>query len=211
MKKAFILDLDNTIYPVPSIGNRLFKPVFDAIGNSGLHDDDMEEIKRDMMRIPFQVVAEKYKMNKELQDKCMSILKEIEHEGPINSFEDFEVVRRQKVDLFLVTTGFMKMQQSKASALELDKYFKEIFIVDPTNDDRKKKDIFEEIISKYNYAVDEVLVIGDDPDSEIMGGHELGLDTVLYDRDNRGEKSVATYTISSYHQLQDIIDGDRSA
>ena len=43
-KKAIILDMDNTIYPVHSIGFKLFKVLFDLIEESGDHAN-IEEIK----------------------------------------------------------------------------------------------------------------------------------------------------------------------
>ena len=203
--KALILDLDNTIYPVPSIGEELFKPVFDKIGEKKKHAGDLESIKKDMMRIPFQAVAEKYEMDEALVDECMATLKELEHKGPIESFKDFSILRQQNIDLFLVTTGFIKMQQSKVKALQLDSYFKEIFIIDPTKDDRQKKDVFELIVQKYNYAKEEVLVIGDDPDSEIKGANDLRIETVLFNNENNAEQSNATFTVRSYHQVLDLL------
>ncbi len=56
-KKAIILDLDNTIYPVSAIGDRLFKSLFDLIENSGGYRGDLEEMKTRIKRQPFQIVA----------------------------------------------------------------------------------------------------------------------------------------------------------
>ncbi|WP_207496527.1 HAD family hydrolase [Aridibaculum aurantiacum] len=202
MKKALIFDLDNTIYPVPSIGAKLFEPVFKKIEESGAHNDDLEEIKKDMMRIPFQKVAEEYDFDEKLQEDCIKLLQELTYDEPMQAFEDFERMRSLPVDRFLVTTGFMKMQQSKVKALELEKDFKEIFIIDPMVNDKQKKDIFQEIVDKYKYNKSEVLVIGDDLDSEIKGATELGIDTVYYDKNKQQPGAEATYIISNFDELK---------
>ncbi len=202
MKKAIIFDLDNTIYPVHSIGDKLFEPLFRHLKESGELEDDFEGIKKDIMRIPFQAVAEQYGIGKELKEECMNILKELTYDGPMETFSDFEPMRHLQVDRFLVTTGFMKMQQSKVKALALEKDFKGIYIIDPTTTSQKKKDIFKQIIEENGYAKDEFLIIGDDPDSEIKGGNELGVDTVLYDKSNSHFEADATYKISDYKELK---------
>ena len=66
MKKAIILDLDNTIYGVPTIGEGLFADLFRAIKESGEHDKDFEAIKKDIMRKPFQVVAANYAFSEDI-------------------------------------------------------------------------------------------------------------------------------------------------
>jgi putative hydrolase of the HAD superfamily len=93
------------------------------------------------------------------------------------------------------------MQQSKIRSLGINDDFKEVFIIDNTKTDKVKKDIFEEILKKYDYKPEEVLVVGDDPESEIKGGAELGIETALYDKFNKHPSSNATYTISNYKDL----------
>ena len=202
MKKAIIFDLDNTIYPTETIGEKLFKPLIDHLKNSEMHADKIEDIKKDIMRIPFQAVAERYNIKDELKEECMNILKELSYDGPIKPFEDFNQIRQLPVDRFLVTTGFKKMQQSKVKALNLDRDFKGIYIIDPTTTEKKKKDLFKEIMQDNGYEAADVLVIGDDPDSEIKGATELGIETVLYDKKNEHEIGNATYKISDYGDLK---------
>ena len=58
--KAIIYDFDNTLYSVRSIGKELFTPLFDLIASTKQHDENMEEIKNDLMGKPFQVVAKEH-------------------------------------------------------------------------------------------------------------------------------------------------------
>ena len=199
-KKAIILDLDNTIFPVPSIGHKLFAPLFELIEQEGSHKDELEKIKDEVMRRPFQQVAKEHHFNEELIRKCVAVLKELVYNDNIEPFEDYAIVKRWPVDKFLVTTGFVKMQQSKVDRLGLAADFKEIHIVDPATTNKTKKDVFADIIQRHGYSKEEVLVAGDDPNSEIKAAHELGIDAVLYDKFKRYPDTTLT-TISNYEQL----------
>jgi putative hydrolase of the HAD superfamily len=199
MKKAFIVDLDNTVFPVPSIGEKLFAPLFSLLENSG--QKRMDEIRNDVMRKPFQWVASHYGLSDELKSQAIELLKTLEHKGPLTPFPDFAVLNSIQVDKFLVTTGFMRMQQSKISALQLND-FREKIVIDPTTDSRTKKDVFRQILSDNSYSPQEVLVIGDDAESEIRAGVELGIDTVLYDPDRKHSNTAGTYVVANYNELK---------
>ena len=183
-KKAIILDLDNTIYAVRTIGDELFAPLFDLISKDEHHANDLDKIKKETMRRPFQWVAKKYHFSEELTAKGTAILKTLAYHGKIEPFGDYRYVKSLPVDRFLVTMGFLKMQQSKVEKMNIAHDFKEIFIVDPAVSDKTKKDVFEEIIHRYGYAKTDILVVGDDPESEIKAARELSIEAVLYDKDN---------------------------
>lgn len=200
-KKAILFDLDNTLYPVPSIGEELFKPVFDLIAKE--HADDIDAIKKEMMGTPFRKVAEKYGMNKELTEKAIAIQEDIEYNKPIAVFEDYHFIKEIRAERFLVTTGFYKMQQSKVKNMGITGDFKEFHIVDPTQ--TSKREIFADIMRQYNYRADDLLVVGDDPESELKAAKELGIETVLYGPEEGKDASQATYHIRNFKQLRDML------
>ena len=70
-KRAFIYDFDNTIFPVPSIGERLFAPLFNLIEDDGGYVGDFSTIKDAVMRQPFQAIAMKHNFSKQLTDKSI--------------------------------------------------------------------------------------------------------------------------------------------
>jgi putative hydrolase of the HAD superfamily len=195
-KKALILDLDNTIYPVSSIGDKLFAPLFDLIKSDEHVSNQFEQIRKEVMRRPFQLVANEFNFSKELTDKGTELLKNITYNGTIEPFDDYKLIRDLKIDKYLVTTGFKKMQQSKVEAMQLETDFREIHIIDPSTTDKVKKDLFTDIISRHHYNKADVLIVGDDLNSEIKAAKELGVDAVLYDKLNmyKEEKSVTRIT-----------------
>ena len=81
-----------------------------------------------------------------------------------------------------------------------------MYIIEPATTDKLKKDVFKEIVQANRYHLNEVMIIGDDPVSEIKAGIELNIDTVLYDKYHRFSKSAATYKIDNYKQLVEIVE-----
>jgi putative hydrolase of the HAD superfamily len=199
-KKFIILDLDNTIYPVYSIGNELFKTVFELIEETGEYDGPLDLVKRDIMRKPFQVVASAYGFSAALTRAG----KDLEYNGPIKPFDDYDIVRQCPQQKFLVTTGFEKLQWSKIRGMKIGNDFSEIRIVDPMNSSSTKKDVFLDLIGKYALDKQALLVVGDDPHSELKAAVEIGIDAVLYDKLELNPESEFT-RITDYSQLMQYL------
>ena len=201
IKKAIIYDLDNTIYSVPSIGEKLFASLFQQITESGEHRDSMRTIKDDIMRKPFQVVAATHRFSDELTQKGINLLKELTYSGDIMPFSDYQEIKSIPGERFLVTTGFLNLQLSKIRGMNIEPDFMEIHIIDPIASQKSKKDVFADIMVRHGYTPSEVLVIGDDPESEIQAARELGIDTVLYDKYNLYSPTASKYIISDFREL----------
>jgi putative hydrolase of the HAD superfamily len=212
MIRAFFLDLDNTIYPVTSIGHNVFKPLYELLDKhtNEIGEDNLTEIKQKLMKKAYQIIADEYKFSDELKEKGTEILRHTTYDYPMQAFPDYALLKHFVVDKFLVTMGFTKMQQSKVRMLDLDSDYKEIIVNDPDASDKTKKDIFQELLNKYGYQAHEVLVIGDDPESEIKAGNDLGIPTVLYDKQDEYPDEHATHRIKDYQELKAIVDSYNS-
>ena len=73
-----------------------------------------------------------------------------------------------------------------------------MYIIEPATTDKVKKNIFKEIVQANRFHSNEVMITGDDFESEIKAGNELNVDTVLYDKYHRLSKSGATYKIDNF-------------
>ena len=201
--KAIIYDLDNTIYPVSSIGDKLFGPVFDLIEASGQHKESMDDIRKAIMRTPFRLVAQRHNFSDELTNKGIALQEMMDYNDEINTFEDYPEIKNIPGERFLVTTGFKTMQLSKIRQLGITGDFKEIHVVNPV--ETSKREVFADILRRYDYKPKEVLVVGDDPESEIAAAKALGITTVLYDKTNQFSNNEADYKIEHYSQLSTIV------
>ncbi|RYE20807.1 MAG: HAD family hydrolase, partial [Sphingobacteriaceae bacterium] len=57
----------------------------------------------------------------------------------------------------------------------------------------------------YNYEPKDVLVIGDNPEAEIAAAKELGIETYLYDYQQKYSPALADYYGTNYKNLPDIL------
>lgn len=201
MINAVIFDLDNTIYPVHSIGEALFAPLFGLIEDSGEMPAKMDAVKDAIQRKPFQVVAAEFGFSDALTQRGIALLQNLSYNGPIEPFPDFQLVPTLPHPKFLVTTGFTRLQESKIDGMQIRGLFREIHIVDPMLVSRTKKDVFSDILSRYTYQPDEVLVIGDDPDSEIKAAQALDIPVILYDALERYPFWKSSKRITNYGEL----------
>jgi putative hydrolase of the HAD superfamily len=181
-----IIDLDNTIYPVKSIGDKLFAPLFDLLRSPGygLNSQTITEAREQIMRIPFQKVAEQFDFPEGLRKDALTLLRGLTYDQPMQFFEDYELIRQLDTMKFLLTTGFQKLQESKVRSLGIENDFTEIFIVDPDKSEKTKKDIMIHIMDKYRLSPESLLVIGDDPESEIKAAKDLSIRSFLLDPEN---------------------------
>ena len=198
MKTALIFDLDNTIYPVSAIADHLFEELFAILDrNSDIINADgpgiVADIKEEMTRRPFQHIADKYRLNNNIRNLMEEQLRTMTYNLPMQPFEDYHSLRQIPLEKFLVTTGYPKLQYSKIRQLGIENDFKEIFIVDPDAGNQTKKDVFRSVMEKYDYQPEELLIIGDDPASEIKAAIELGIDTFLFDPNNIYPGAVTTH------------------
>ncbi len=200
-KKAIILDLDNTIYPVSSIGDRLFKTLFSLIHETGEYSGNFDQMKLEIMRRPFQFVADEFSFSQSLKAKCFKLLANLTYDDKMQPFEGYETLQTIPCLKFLVTTGYTKLQHSKIKQLGIEKDFEAIFVIDPDQSTLTKRDLFEKILTDYNFTTQEVLVVGDDLNSEILHAKALGIDTVLYDYRTQFQESEGQKVICNHKDL----------
>ncbi len=204
--KAIIFDLDNTIYPVSQIGQKLFLTLFKLIEENGNHKNELNEIKSEIMRRPFQAVAKDFGFSEILTQACLKLLSNLTYNSKILPYADYYFAKKLECLKFLVTTGFTNLQLSKIHNLGINNDFQEIFIVDPTITSLTKMDIFKEISISYKLNSEELLIIGDDLNSEIKAGEDLGIKTILYDFRNHYQYLENQIVINSYSQLENFLE-----
>ncbi len=205
MKKALFLDLDNTIYQVSSISDQLFKPLYNLIAEFE-NEMDQVELKNALYQIsrrPFHYVADEYNFPKALKSRGIELLKNMSYEMPMRPYDGYDLIKTIPIHKFLVTTGFSKLQWSKVDMLGINDDFNEIHIVDLEISTKTKKDIFKDIMERFNYKIEDILVIGDDPESEIKAANELGLETFLYDPEDKHPDAQVTH---KHPHLKDVLN-----
>ncbi|WP_258100105.1 HAD family hydrolase [Marinoscillum pacificum] len=184
MIKALILDLDDTIYPTKSLGAENFEGFFDLLSryNDSVSEDDLNRAKHMMWVKPIHVVAEEFGFSERMYEKSMEFFHQPDFRFEIQPFEDFLEIINLELPMYLVTTGPVQLQEPKIDSLKIRHLFVQIIIDDPMHSSGGKIEAFREILQNHLLDPSEVLVIGDNPESEIKAAKELGITTALINR-----------------------------
>jgi HAD superfamily hydrolase (TIGR01549 family) len=130
----------------------------------------------------------------------------MEVQGAMRGYPDLVILAGLPVQLFLVTSGFRRLQESKVRALGIEHLFAEIHIDAIDEPDRKgKRRIFETMLERRGLNPEEVLVVGDNADSEIEAGNRLGITTVQVLRPGVPRTSKATHHIHGLVDLRPLL------
>lgn len=182
MIKAIIFDLDSCLAAADEVGQQLYAPVFAAIraANDGTVSEEALKLAfSDCWRVAFDAVADQYGFTPAMRAAGWQAFRNVEITTPMQGYDDLAVVRELSVLRFLVTSGFRRLQESKIRALDFADWFAAIHVDAIDEPDRKGKlGIFKELLTTHRLRPDEVLVVGDNPESEIEAGNELGMKTI---------------------------------
>ena len=119
-------------------------------------------------------------------------------------FEILDYLIEKKYKLHLITNGFEDVQHSKLKYSGLAKYFTEVITSEGSNYLKPNKEIFEYAFSKSNAKPEESIMIGDNIDVDILGAINAGIDSVFVNHNKIDIMVLATYTITSLNELENI-------
>lgn len=214
MIKALIFDLDSCLSAANEVGDQLFKPAFDAIrraNHGAVSQDSLTQAFSDCWRFPFNDVVRKYGLTDEMTKAGFDAFKQIEVTEPMHGYGDLHVLRELAQQLFLVTSGFRRLQESKIGALGIRPLFTEIRIDAIDEPGQKgKAGHFEEILKAHSLSPGQVIVVGDNPDSEIAARNRLGIQTVQVLRPGVPRGHNATRYINSLNELSGLLSSGRA-
>ncbi len=208
-----MFDLDNTLSSAEEIGPELLSPVFEAIrqaNNAHVRREALDRALSQCWHHPFDFVAAQNGFSQAMLMAGWHEFAQIEVQAPMSGYSDLKLLAELPVLRFLVTSGFRRLQRSKISALGIEELFTEVHIDAIDDPERRgKQKIFQSILMSYGLLPDEALVVGDNPDSEIAAGNNLGIRTVQVLRPGVVRGSNATYYIQALYELLILIRDDR--
>jgi putative hydrolase of the HAD superfamily len=210
MIRAIIFDLDSCLSAADEPGRDLFAPAFNAIQRAcdgSVTKCVLHDAFADMWRLPFDFVAKIHAFTPAMRAAGWEILSKLEVAAPMKGYGDLDALKDLPAKLFLVTSGFRRLQESKIRALGIAPLFTTIH-VDAIDEPglRGKQKIFEGIVRDFQLKPREVLIVGDNHDSEIAAGVRLGICTVQTLRPGVPRSSAATHHISSLDELRSLLE-----
>ncbi len=118
--------------------------------------------------------------------------------------EILDYLVQKKYVIHLITNGFEKTQWSKLNNSELGRYFTHVITSEASNSLKPKKEIFEYAIRTAKTSLNESIMIGDNPEADIQGAINAGMDSVLVNHINAVTTLKPTYTVRHLKELEGI-------
>jgi len=177
--RAIIFDLDNCLAAANEPGEQLLEPVFAAVraANDGaLSESELDAAFRDCWVHAFDFVAATHRFTPGMLAAGWEAFRRIEVRAPMRGYGDLTLLPTLGEERFLVTSGFRRLQMSKVRALGIDAFFDAI-VVDAIDEPgrRGKERIFLDLMRECSLDPNEVLVVGDNAESELAAAARLGL------------------------------------
>ncbi len=227
--KHIFFDLDRTLWDFDSSARIAFKEIFEThnLKQKGvrsveafqkaynIHNDELWALYRDG-RIKKEILrGKRFRLTLEDFDIIDDLLAEQIGQAYIEIsplrvalFPDAENILQYlapKFQLNLITNGFSEVQAVKLKSSGLGKYFQVIVTSEEAGHKKPDERIFNYAFEKSGAKPAESIMIGDDPDVDILGAKNVGMDQVLFDPDNKFLQNGCTYYINNLIELKKIL------
>ncbi|GAB6279432.1 MAG: YjjG family noncanonical pyrimidine nucleotidase [Lentimicrobium sp.] len=107
--------------------------------------------------------------------------------------------------LHIITNGFTEVQIPKLLNSGIRHYFTTLTTSEEAGCLKPCSQIFRFALEKAKAQINQSLMIGDDPEGDIRGARQIGLDTVFFVKDSKNLQIESTYTIFELRELLQIL------
>ena len=112
----------------------------------------------------------------------------------------------KKYDLYVVTNGVASTQYNRLKLLDLNKYFKDIFISEEIGYQKPKIEFFDYCFRHIeHFDKDKALIIGDSLTSDMQGGINAQIDTCWYNPQHDKTSIKIDYIIHDLKELENML------
>lgn len=128
--------------------------------------------------------------------------------APLHGAANLLNTLRGKMKLGIITNGFTELQQVRLERTGFRDHFDVLIISEQVGVAKPHPEIFEYALSAMGHPSRErVLMVGDNPDSDILGGLNAGLHTCWVNADNKPEPTDIKphYQVSSLSELESLL------
>jgi putative hydrolase of the HAD superfamily len=180
MIKAIIFDLDMCIFDTRTLGEGILDSVLAPLHASSMPEEIKSEISRVLWTTSLEDTIPLFGIPEDVAGLMRSAHSKLVVPQTIRTFGDEHLIRHLPTYRALVTSGYRLWQERKIEKLGVGSLFDEVIIdvIDDAKSRKGKRVIFQGLMAQHSWSPDEVLVVGDNPHSELKAGKELGMVTV---------------------------------
>ncbi|MFD2200297.1 YjjG family noncanonical pyrimidine nucleotidase [Shivajiella indica] len=165
---------------------------------------DKESLREKRFKLVFENAgADPFSVPKTMEEDFMHRTSSKPHVVPY-TFEILEYLK-PNYGLHIISNGFNESQSKKMEASGLTPYFDLIVTSETTGHKKPDPKIFKYALDRLGARNSETIMIGDNPDSDILGAIRANIDNVYFDPHERGIAHMPTYTIRHLKELESLL------
>lgn len=114
-----------------------------------------------------------------------------------------------KTKLAIITNGISEVQRRRINLSSINKYFDEIIISDEVGSPKPEPEIFSKTLEPFNsIEKKDVIIIGDNVESDIKGGINFGIDTCWFNPNkiSNNYDVLPKYEIYSLSEFNEVVE-----
>lgn len=171
---------------------------------------EQKKLQRSELRVRrFALLAEKYGFDCDAEGLSEIYINELASRSYLlgNALEVCTRLFERGHRLYLITNGFVKVQQGRFMTSPLRPLFRDVFISDEIGFDKPALQYFDAVRARIpDFEASRTLVIGDSLTSDMRGGINAGLDVCWFDPHHLSvpQDMHINYVIDDLEQLYDI-------
>lgn len=106
-----------------------------------------------------------------------------------------------KYKLHIISNGFQDAQRIKLEQSNILHYF-DVFVCSETVGKTKPhREIFQHALTASGATIDDSIMIGDDPSTDILGANQMGMNAILFDPFQKRKQSSRIKTFTNFSEL----------
>ena len=119
--------------------------------------------------------------------------------------ELMDYLKREGYRMHMCSNGFHEVQYKKLAACGLRDYFNTIILSEDAGVNKPSPLYFDYALKVSGANKETTLMIGDNLQSDIIGAHNAGFDTILFNRWNENPSSIPTHTVTTLREIMRIL------
>lgn len=116
-----------------------------------------------------------------------------------------DYLKRKGYRMHLCSNGFHEVQYKKLTACGLKTYFDTVVLSEDAGFNKPSKQFFDYALKVSGADIETTIMIGDNLQTDIVGAHDAGFDTILFNRWGVDPSPVPTHTVATLREIMDIL------